>query len=387
MEREPGGEKQGDDELDRLAEAFKQAGLNFSKDDLARADRAGFHVGYIRNADGEIEYTKPLPHVDFGRGGATQETFEPVEAANITPTEKRPETREMKWILVYGDGQVDYRRIIDPVTGEQELMPIHSLEAHNIIKQLNADFQPETTVNLGDFADMAAFSRFSPDSDHFHKTLGPSMRYIHDFYAQLRADNPDGHHVEVDSNHAVRPKKRVLEQLPALHDYIRPGEEHPYPMMTYYYLANLGKLGVDFVSGYGAAEFIYGQEYNAPIAFKHGTHSSSSLGATVRKEAAENPHTHVVRGHGHRDEEVRTTDRYGVQRIYKMLGSTCLNNGPVPGYHSSIDDFNRPVSRFINHQNTVMLIADYQDGTYGWHTLDIINGKARFMGQEYNGNE
>jgi hypothetical protein len=67
-----GSPEQKKDELDRLAEAFKEAGINFSKEDLAQADRAGFHVGYIRNAEGEIEYTKPLPHVDFGKKASVQ---------------------------------------------------------------------------------------------------------------------------------------------------------------------------------------------------------------------------------------------------------------------------------------------------------------------------
>lgn len=164
------------------------------------------------------------------------ETFEPVEPAKITPTRKKRIQRLAKYILAYGDGQVDYRRIINPVTDEMELVPLHNVPMHNILKQFNARYRPETTVNLGDFADMAALSRFDPDSDHFHKTLAPSMRYIHDFYAQLVADNPDAHHVEVDSNHATRLKKQTLRNMPAMHDFVRPGEE--YPMMTYYFLAN-----------------------------------------------------------------------------------------------------------------------------------------------------
>ncbi len=316
------------------------------------------------------------------------ENFEPVEPATIRPTRRRIAKRAFKLLLVYGDGQVDYRRIIDPVTEESTLIPIHDIPAHNVIKQLNAKLQPDTTVNLGDFADMAALSRFDPSSDHFHKTLGPSMRYIHDFYAQMVADNPQGEHVEVDSNHAVRVKKQVLKNIPALHDFVRPGET--YPMMTYYYLANLGKLGIKFFSGYGAAQFVYGRESGNPIIFKHGTHSSSSAGATVRKESLENPTVNVVRGHGHKSEMVRTTREMSPgerrQLFYLQLGSTCLNNGMVEGFHSSIDDFNHPVETNVGHQTTIALIEDY-GGRYNVNEIEIINGVAYYKGEEINGNE
>lgn len=312
------------------------------------------------------------------------EEYDPIEPAKIKPTRAKRLQRLSRFILVYGDGQVDYRRIIDPITDEMKLVPLHNEAMHRIIQQFNAKFRPETTVNLGDFADMAALSRFDNDSDHFHKTLGPSLRYIHDFYAQLVTDNPDAHHVEVDSNHAVRPKKQVLKNIPALHDFVIPGDN--YPLMTYYRLANLGRLGIDFISGYGNAEFLYGEDQGVPILFKHGTHSSSNPGATVRKEAAENPEVSVIRGHGHSHQEVRTTDRRGNQHFYIQLGSACINNGPVPGYHSSVDDHNQP-TKYHNqkHQNTFSLIEDFGNGHYNVDILTVVNGKTFYRGEEYNG--
>jgi len=316
------------------------------------------------------------------------EVYKPVEAAKISPTRRKAIQRLGKRVLIYGDGQVGYRRRIDAVTDEQELIPTHNIPMHNILQQVNAVHMPETTVNLGDFADFPELSRFDPDSDHFHKTLGMSMRYIHDFYAQFVADNPKGHHVEVDSNHAIRPRRQILKNIPALYDFVRPGEEDPSAMLTYYYLANLGKLGIDFKSGYGGAEYVYGTEYDAaPVIFKHGNHSSSAPGTTVRKESLQNPEVHVLRGHGHNDEEIRVTRRDGSVLIYKQFGSSCLNDGPTPGYANSIDDENRPVKYHNqNHQNTFGMLDDHEDGTYTLHTIDVVNGKARFEGKEYNGN-
>lgn len=384
MEQDPSLRQEGQsapNKLDKIAQLLERSGIDL--ENVGKVNRVNVYQGYMKNAEGEFE-TTDLYSVQYTPKDSP-DLYEPVAPAKITPTKRKPPKRDSKLIMVYGDGQVDYRRIIDNETGETELVPLHDVAMHSILQQLNAEYRPETTVNLGDFADMAALSRFDPDSDHFHKTLGPSMRYIHDFYAQLTADNPDANHIEVDSNHAVRPKKQILNNIPALHDFYRPGDD--YPMMTYYSMANLGKLGINFISGYGAAEYVHGEEYGRPIVFKHGTHSSSSPGATVRKEAAHNPEVNVVRGHGHHHEEVRSTTRNGDQLFYVMVGSSCNNRGAVPGYHSAIDDFNRPVDTPLNHQNTFLMIEDFENGHYNVTTINVIRGIAHFRGRQYNGNE
>ena len=377
MEHEP-----NNPEISKLSELFKRSGIDV--DSIAKINRVNVYQGYMKNDEGEFE-TVDLVSAQFVPKQDLEE-FEPIAPAKITPTKKKPIKRESKLILASGDGQVDFRRIIDPVTDEQKLVPLHHEAAHRIIQQLNAQYRPDTTVNLGDFADMSSLSRFDPDSDHFHKTLGPSMRYIHDVYPQLVSDNPDAHHVEVDSNHAVRIKNQVLRNIPAIHDFVRPGEE--YPMITYYYLANLGKLGIDFISGYGNAEFVYGEEYGPAVVFKHGSHSSSTPGATVRKEAAENPEVSIIRGHGHADEHISIANREGRRLFYHQLGSTCLNTGPVPGYHSSIDDHNQPVEYHNRrHTNTVAMIEDYGNGEYQVDIINIFKGMAYYRGQVYQGKE
>lgn len=390
MERQEKPESQGSEAKrnEEIARLFGQHGINFTAEQLS-SGTPGVHVGFTKGEDGE-PVPIALPNVKFDKPGeTTHEVYKPVEPARISPTRRKAVKRVGKMVLLYGDGQAGWRRRIDPVTDETELIPMHNIPMHRIIQQINAEYMPETTVNLGDMADFAEFSRFEPDSDHFHKTLGMSMRYIHDFYAQLVADNPKAHHVEVDSNHAIRPRNQILRHIPALYDFVRPGEEQQGGMLTYYYLANLQKLGIDFISGYGAAEFVYGEEYGAPpVIMKHGNHSSSSPGATVRKEAAENPTVHVIRGHGHNDEQIMMTTRDGHVLIYKQFGSSCLNDGPVPGYKSAVDDQNRPV-KYHNkgHQNTFGILHDHQDGTYDLDTIIVRNGIAEYRDKVYDGNE
>lgn len=342
----------------------------------------GFHVGFIKNAEGEIEYTIPLPNAKR-RGYVDPEQFTPAEAAKITPTKRKRAERLGRQILVWGDSQIGYLRTYDG-EGNDELVPTHSEEALSVLTQLNAVERPDFVVNLSDTVDLAELGRFDPASDSFHRTLGPSFQRAHDLYAQLRADNPDARLIEVDSNHTTRVQKSMMKRYPEWYGFRLPGED--YPMMSYYRLANLAHVGVEFISGYGAAEYVHGEEYGDPIIFKHGTHSSSSPGATVRKEAGQNPTTHVVRGHGHSYEHITQTTRDGNYLHYIQLGTTCQTTGNVPSYHSAVDDFGHPVKNQENWQNQVMMITDYENGSYQFDIIDIINGVANYRGNRYDGN-
>jgi hypothetical protein len=335
----------------------------------------GFHVGYIKNKEGEIEYTIPLPHARTGK--ANLEEFTPAAPAKITPTKRKPEQRDHKIIFVFSDAQIDYRRLPDGT-----LEPIHDERALEVGRLLCKDLQPDEIVNLGDTVDLSVLSRFSPDSDHFHRTLGPSFQRVHDYYAQLRADNPWAKITEVDSNHNTRLKNFVLKYAPSMYGLNRAGEENEYPVLSYPFLANLGKLGVDWVSGYGAAEYVYGLEYDTPpIIFKHGT-TAVSNGSTAAKESKENPETNVVRGHTHRQETFMRTTRQGHYLASVICGVMCRTTGEVPGYHNAVDDHGYPVKFQENWQTGALVIRDY-NGNYQFDHVPIRNGVAFYDGKEY----
>lgn len=384
MEKTPA--EQSPDELNKLADSFRDAGLDFTADDLRGAKRAGFHVGYIKNAEGAIEYTKPLPHVDFG--GHPPVDFPQAVAANIRPTRAKIPQRDHKTIFVFGDAQIDYRRIIDSRTGETEMRPIHDERAIRIAHLLCKDLRPDFIVNVGDTVDLAALSRFDADSDHFHKTLGASFQRAHDMYAQFRADNPQAEIVEVDSNHNTRLRNFVLKRTPQFHDMRQAGSKDQYPVMTYPYLANLGAVGVKWVSGYGEANYVYGRQYDTPpIVFKHG--DSSVPGSTAAKESRLHPYNHVVRGHSHRTDRVYTTVRGGQhpgQYLASIVvGTLCKITGDVPAVHSAVDDFNQPVETTMAWQQSVLVIRDY-GGQYEFTDVMIQDGKAYHNGKEYDAN-
>ena len=302
-----------------------------------------------------------------------REPFTPAVAANITPSDRESVDRNYKSLFVFGDQQIDYRRLDDG-----ELLPIHDERAMKLARYICRDLQPDHIVNLGDSVDFASLSRFKPDSDHFHRTLGPSLQRLHDFYAELRADHPNAEITEVDSNHNVRLKNFVLKNMPQMYGVRRAGSSDEYPVMSYPYLVNLQHLDVNWVGGYGAAEF----EYQDDLAFKHGT-MASAAGSTAQKLSKENPDRNIVQGHAHRAESFHRTDRRGKILGAYVVGALCRTTGEVPSYHSGVDDHNMPVKYQENWQQGAMHIKDYGDGHYQFDHILFRDGKAFYEGREY----
>lgn len=381
MEKEPRHE-QVQSELDKLAQVFQDAGINIGAEDLEGASRAGFHVGFIRNAEGEIEYTKPLPNVQFGnrKKKAIEDFISQADPVSIKPNKAKPIERNYKLIVVFGDSQIEYRQI------NGEYVPIHDERALDIVRQLCREYQPEVIVNLGDTIDLAALSRFQADSDHFRHSLNPAFNRVHQMYAELRAESPNAEIHEVDSNHNARLGKFILNKVPELYGIRQAGTpDTDYPALTYPFFANLDAVDVKWHAGYGAAAYVYGNEYNAPpIVFKHGV-TVVSNGSTANKESKDNPETHLVRGHGHRMETHYRTNRAGMYLASIMVGCTCRIDGYVPSYGSAVDDFGIPVPKVENWQQGVLVITDYMNGHYNFEHIAINNGKAYYEGKEFDG--
>jgi hypothetical protein len=344
----------------------------------------GWYEMVTKNAEGEAEVHRLYKHSTKKRP-----LIEPAEVyaqavpAKITPSRRKVPTRDHKRLFVFSDAQIDYRRHEDG-----SLEPIHDERALTVARLLCRDFMPDEIINTGDTVDLAALGaiKYGADSNHFQRTLAPSFQRTHNMYAEYRADNPHAKITEVDSNHNTRLKKHFLRNTPEFYGFQRPGEPDEFPMFTYPYMINAKVVGLNWVSGYGAAEYVYGEQYDKPpIIFKHGN-SAVSNSSTAAKESRENPETHVVRGHSHRTETAHRTTRSGHYLASIVVGALCRIDGAVPGYHSAVDDEGAVVKKQQNWQNSVLLIHDY-DGDYEFTHVMIRDGVARYQGKVYNGNE
>lgn len=366
MEQQPAD----NNELNRLSEAFKEAGLDFTPEDLAKA-RAGFHIGFIKNSDGEIEYTKPLPHVDFGKKDR-QIPFEPVEPAIIKMSRAKIPRRDYRGIFVFSDAQIGYRRI------DGELVPLHDETAISASLKLANDLRPDYVVDLGDTTDFAELSRYPVDSDHFLGTLQPSLQRTHNLYAEMTAATPGAERHAVDSNHVKRLGDFVLKNAFALFN-VR-GANERYPALSYPGLLKLEQIGWEWHGGYGTAEY----EHSPDLTFIHGL-DSVSQGSTAAKLAKKNYGRNIVQGHAHRMESQYHTDRQGNMFGAFVVGALCRRDGIVPSYYSAIDHHNQPVKHYENWQNGVMYIRDYGNGKYQFDHIPIHDGIIFYSGRKYDG--
>lgn len=49
-------------DYEELSTIFKKHNIDLSAEELSKARRVGFHIGYVKNGEGEIEYTTIAAH-------------------------------------------------------------------------------------------------------------------------------------------------------------------------------------------------------------------------------------------------------------------------------------------------------------------------------------
>lgn len=291
----------------------------------------------------------------------------------ITPSRAKIPERDFNTIIDLPDIQMDWRHI------NGEYQPIHDEKAMKVARMICQDLKPDTIVIGGDNLDMAALSRFEKDSNHFSspQSLQMAVDGLSKFLGHLRAENPQSRIVMLEGNHEKRLAKYVLKLADKLYGLRRANSPGEWPVNTVPHLLRLDELGVEWVSGYPAAEFRYSED----LSFIHGdrVRSGSSTAALYTKEHEQN----VVFHHIHRHEMQTRTTRRGRFITAAAFGTLASNRGHVPSYGSGVDDRGEVVQRFENWQQGIGVILEYPDGYLEMHPIQIRDGTARFMGREY----
>ena len=297
------------------------------------------------------------------------------ERAKITPSRKRGIERNYEKIVVLGDAHISYRNI------NGELEPTQDERALLLARWVIAEINPDKIIVTGDMLDNAELSTFRPDSDHYIGTLGQSIQRIHDYYAELRADNPKSQIIEVGSNHAQRIKKRLIDDLPQMYNVRQAGSGSKYPVMSYPFMANLEHVGVDFYSG-EQAEYLY--EGNV---FKHSfTKNLDKLRSEYQGVNTFGGHWHVVNMNFYSQTERRSRELRIRELGNYTCGVLCRLDGTVSSTKSEVDDINEPVKRYENWTQGIIEVDVDESGSIGRY-ISFRNGIARYNDKIYDANE
>lgn len=313
-------------------------------------------------------------------------TFSPVRAANPTVIKaaKAPKRapsllKSWKTAVILPDPQFGYREI------EGTLDPFHDERAIKVALQIlaavSADSRVDEIVNLGDFLDLPAHSRYD-QYPNWQRTTQAAVNAGHNFLAEQRATSPRSKIVVLEGNHDKRISDRVRDFNAASFGLKRAEIPEEWPQLTTPFLLRVDDLKVQWLDGYPARKYWL----NDYIKCIHGTivrSSGSTASAYARSER-----TSTIFGHIHRLEVHHTTqqDRSGAVRLFAATpGCLCRVDGAVPSVKGATDLSGRAIKNFEDWQNG-MLVLRYRedDPRYALDTIHIQDGWTLYGGQEFS---
>lgn len=361
------GESQ--EKLENIKEVFKQQGYDLEDMDDQAISRIGFHTGFIKTEDGEIEYTKPLLNAQFKPDGETLADKLSIEAVEIPKRRKRANNIGYRTIAVCSDLHLGFRKA----------EAIHDRRAIDAFLQILNYSNPDYLVNLGDLIDFADISHFAPDSNDFINTLQPTLQEAHNILALQTDATPNAEkRIVIEGNHDARLEKKLLNDASQFHGIKAVGDE--YPAMSLPNLLKLDKIGHEYIGGYPANEY----QYKEDLIFIHGSGGGANPTRTLQDKY---PNENVVQGHLHRIGSELHTRRDGKYIGKYIIGLMGKIDGSLPSVNNGIDSTGKTVKKYEPWQNGAMIINDYGEGNYEFNQIKITKGRAYWQGKKFEGDD
>ena len=311
--------------------------------------------------------------------------FNPVRAAHPTvikpvksPKRAPAMLRGWKTAVILPDPQFGFRSI------DGELDSFHDERAISVAMQVLAavvsDTRVDEIVNLGDFLDLPAHSRWD-QHPAWQQTTQAAIDAGHRFLASQRATSPRSRIVVLEGNHDKRVYDTVLKFNAASAGLRRAEIPDDWPQLTAPFLLRTDDLQVEWLDGYPARKFWL----NNWIKCIHGTivrSSGSTASAYARSER-----TSTIFGHIHRIEMQHQTRRVrsgSRTNLAACPGCLCRVDGAVPGFKASTDIYGRSVQSWENWQQGIAVVY-YEEGEGSFHVelVPIHDGTCIFRGKTY----
>lgn len=331
---------------------------------------AGSHVGYIKNSDNEIEYTKELPRQNITIA-VDPRSFEPQwdivapPVGEIKPIKniKRNRDPNNKVCVILPDPQIGYRKFRDGT-----LDPFHDNKAISVAMQIVADLQPDKIVWLGDYLDLPMFGRFEQSED-YAQTAQMAVNYGYTLLAKCRATVPDAELVVIEGNHDRRIEKSLMKN--SMYAFgLRQAEVdnmQEFPSFSVPHLLRFKELGATYIEGYPAGRYWINQRLQC-IHGRLVRQAGSTAAAVVKEETVS-----TLFGHIHRIEQAYITQNVhngAHSRIAHSPGCLCRIDGGVPSAKGSTDLNGRPVINYENWQQGLSVV-NYNEGDNSFNLEQI----------------
>jgi len=306
---------------------------------------SGSHEGYIKNADNEIEYTKPLEahQVRFQVEFDNEPKWVPVnrvESVKLVKGEKARNPEGVEKAFIFSDIQI----------------PFHDKEALQVALDVLRDVKPDRVVFIGDLLDLSAWSKYEQQPEWATATQDAIIE-AHQLLATVRKLLPSADIQVIEANHELRMPKTLLRNAMAAYGLRRADQPEGFPVMSVPYLCAFDTLDVKWVPGYPA-----NRVYLAPeLQIIHGTTSGKgNAGRTARSQK-----TSTIYGHDHRlAMDVETINTYdGGEQIFSYgVGCLCRIDGHVPSVKSGRKLDGTPVRNLENWSQGFLIATYIPDG-------------------------
>jgi hypothetical protein len=280
--------------------------------------------------------------------------------------------------VILPDPQFGYRSLdgtLDPFHDEQALSV-----AMQILAAVAQDTRVDKVVNLGDFLDLPAQSKYDQHNS-WQQTTQAAINAGHMFLAQQRATVPNAEIVILEGNHDKRISDSIMKFNAASAGLKRANIPHDWPAMTAPFLLRTDDLNIQWLDGYPARKYWISDQ----IKCVHGSIVRSS-GSTA-SAYARGDRTSTIFGHIHRIEVHHTTqqDRYGPIRLFAATpGCLCRVDGAVPGVKGAMDLTGKTLTNYEDWQQGVIVLRwNDRDPRYVLDTIHIQQGWAMYGGQSF----
>jgi predicted phosphodiesterase len=306
---------------------------------------SGSHQGYIKNTEGEIEYTQPLERKgitfiaearDFKPDWPIVSRVESIKAPKVNISKSK-----FKTCVILPDLQIPY----------------HDEQAISVALQIVSDVKPDTVVLLGDSLDLPEWSRFEQRPE-FARSTQAAINTLHQLLATLRTTLPNAEIVVLAGNHEKRLEAKILNNAVASYGLKRADQLDHWPVMSVPYLTAMDSLNVKYLDGYPANKFWINQR----LQVRHG-HLVRSSGSTA-KAVSDDERVSTIFGHVHRIEmQYKTVNVYeGARTNFAFTpGCLCKIDGSVPSTKSGYDTDGTSLVNYENWQQGIAVV-NYQVG-------------------------